>query len=204
MHIRQAGILDRLPFLSLRFRALSGFSQGWEKFGCYCFNLHECLMSFTHTPWQKLLSDLSQLFSLSFSPRKFHLSVYFVLSFPSAFPSLPRSAMTWPTRSITQKTKDSLLEKEECLAQQRRNDLVMWHLAEKSLFWEPAPNSTEISEGLPVSLGQLGSGPQCTSGRSLFQCACAIPTFIRYHFLKGLRKTSALHPMLHCFMILFQ
>lgn len=204
-HIRQAGMLDRLPFLSLCFRALSGFSLGWEKFGCYCFNPHKCLMSFTHTSWQKLLSDLSQLFSLplSLSPRKFNQSAYFVLSSPSHFPSLPRSAATWPTRSITPNAKDSLFEK-ECLAQQWRNDLVMWHLAEKSLFWDPAPTSTEISEGLPVSLNQLGSGPPCTSGCSLFKCICTIPPFIRYYFLKGLRKASALHLTLRCFMILFQ
>lgn len=141
--------------------------------------------------------------SLSRSPRKFNRSAYFILTFPSHFPSLPRSAATWPTRSITPKTKDSLLEK-KCLAQQHRNDLVMWHLAEKSLFWEPAPNGTEISEGLPISLDQLGSDPPCTSGCSLFKCICTSPPFIRYHFLKGLKKASALHLTLRCFMILFQ
>lgn len=62
-----AGKLDRLPFLALHFRALSGFFQGWEKFGCYCFRLHKCLISFSHRTWQKPLSDLFQLHSLSLS-----------------------------------------------------------------------------------------------------------------------------------------
>lgn len=88
------------------------------------------------------------------SPRKFHLSAYFVLSFPSAFPSLPGSAATWPTRSITHKTKDGLLKKEPRLAQQRGKDLVMWHLAGKSLFWEPALKSVRVFPSVSVSLDQ--------------------------------------------------
>lgn len=135
---------------------------------------------------------LSHSHSLSLPPHpclptvKVLLSAYFVLSFWSAFPFLPRTATRGINRNMAQKTEDSLQQK--CLALQHRNDLVMWQLADKSLFCESDQNSTEFHEGLPITLGQLGSGLWWTSGGSLFISAWAIPPFIQYHFLKWLRK----------------
>lgn len=151
-----------------------------------------CLISPSCSPFLSLPLSLSHFLSLSLpSPplsEGSSKSVYFVLSFPSAFPFFPRTATTGRTRNMAQKTEDNLQQKEECLALQHRNDLMIRHLADKSLFCKSDQNSTEFSEGLPISLRQLGSGLSYTSGCSLFISAWAIPPFIQYHLLKWLRK----------------
>lgn len=163
-------------------------------------------MSFTHTSWQKLLSDLSQLFSLSPPP---HPALSKEVSSKCLFCSQFSICFSIPSRECCDMTNQKHYTQDErrfvkegaafgTAAREGPGDVA--------LGWEVPflRASTEISEGLPVSLGQLGSGPRCTSGCSLFKCACTIPPFIWYHFLKGLRKASALHLTLHCFMILFQ
>lgn len=127
IHVRQAHILDSLPFLSLCFRASSGFSYGWEKFGCFYFNHHERLMSNLLTYPSK---NFSLILSLSHSLWRHKMEGCFILNFP--FPLLFPTwrTMSWDVRNILQKAGGYFVTEWGifvCVALQLRFDLMMWH-----------------------------------------------------------------------------
>lgn len=115
----------------------------------FCLISPSCSPSLTFS--LSLSLNLPSLSPLSLPPpMNFLLTAYF-LSFPSAFPFFPRSATTELPETLHKRLHAVCYRKRSVWHLQCRNDLVMWHSVDKPLFCKPDPNSTEISEGLPVS-----------------------------------------------------